>query len=99
MSWNVVRSAAAALLLALVVLTAAPAYAAAPSGTPALETGTVLEQIWDWVTSIFGGGEGVETDHRCGVDPNGEDCATSLTIETDHRCGVDPNGGGLVCEP
>lgn len=95
MSWNVVRSAAAALLLALVVLTAAPAHATAPAGAPALDAG-VLQQIWDWVTSIFGGGEG---DHRCGVDPNGEDCAPTLIIETDHRCGVDPNGGGLVCEP
>lgn len=95
MSWNVVRSAAAALLLALVVLTAAPAHAAAPANPPALEAGTVLEQIWDWVTSILGGGEEVETDHRCTIDPNG--CPNSgVAIDNDHRCTIDPNGG-MVC--
>jgi hypothetical protein len=81
MSWNV-RSAAAALLLALVILTAVPAHAAAPSGTSALEGSTVLEQIWDWVTSIFVGGEGIKEgestqgdgDHGCTIDPNGGDC-------------------------
>jgi hypothetical protein len=94
MSWNVVRSTVAALLLALVVLAATPAHAA-PSVAPALEAGTVLQQIWGWVTSIFGGGEGVETDHRCTIDPNG--CPDSgVAIESDHRCTIDPNGG-MIC--
>lgn len=82
MSWNVVRSAAAALLLAL-VLTAAPAHAAAPSGASTLDAGAVLQQIWDWMTSIFGGGEGEE----------GEE---STQGGGDHGCTIDPNGGGCL---
>lgn len=83
MSWNVVRSVAAALLLALVVLTAAPAHAAAPAGAPALEAGTLLQQVWEWVASIFGGGE---------EDEGGE----STQGDGDHGCTIDPNGGGCI---
>lgn len=82
MSWNVVRSTAAALLLALVVLTATPAHAA-PAGPPASEAGSVLQQIWGWVTSILGGGEG---------EKGGE----STQGDGDHGCTIDPNGGGCL---
>ena len=96
MTRNAVRSAAVALLLVLTVFAAAPAHAAAPATPGPANTGDVLQQIWSWVTSIFGGGEeGMEADHRCTIDPNG--CPYSgATIENDHRCTIDPNGG-MVC--
>lgn len=79
MTRNAVRSAAVALLLSLAVLAPTPAHAADPA-TPVLNPGDVLQQIWSWVTSIFGGGEegegdkSLEGDHGCTIDPNGGNC-------------------------
>lgn len=81
MTRNAVRSAAVALLLTFATLAAAPAHAT-PSGSPVSGAGDVLQQIWSWVTSIFGGGEegreesGLGSDHGCTIDPNGGDCTS-----------------------
>ena len=91
MTRNVVRSAAVALLLSLAALTATPAHAAAPAA-PVLNPGDVLQQIWGWVTSIFGEGEEAKADHGCGIDPNGGCAGKGESIDEDHGCGIDPNG-------
>ena len=84
MSRNTLRTTvAAALLAALLLPTAAPAWGATRATPPVIRG--FISVFWDFLSTLF---KGAATDNRWTIDPNG-----ATTNDTgDNRWGIDPNG-------